>query len=201
MRSHSRSSLAALAFLALGAAPAAAQAFAYGEPPPPSPARVRPSSTLADRYHVRLASAWPQLPAGAGCENGGHETVEGTLTRTGEQDYAGSFTRTTHLLFCGAHGSGGAACTLTLDGEGGVAMRGMVVADERSPSGRTLRLAWTPDAAHAARVSGACGEEFKRKVERMYLSARHGVEFALPNAGAAPRTERLEEFAWTVEVR
>ena len=54
--------------------------------------------------------------------------------------------------------------------------------------------------AHLARVSGACGADFKRKVERMYLSARHGVEFALPNAGAAPRRERLEDFAWTVAV-
>jgi hypothetical protein len=76
----------------------------------------------------------------------------------------------------------------------------MVVADERSPSGRALRVAWTPDASHAARVSGECDAEFKLKVERMYLSVRHGVEFAVPNAGAAPRTERLEDFAWTVEV-
>jgi hypothetical protein len=34
----------------------------------------------------------------------------------------------------------------------------------------------------------------------MYLTARHGAEFALPNAGAAPRTERLEEYPWVVEV-
>jgi hypothetical protein len=185
VRSHS--ALAALALLALGA-----------------PSLSSPASTaapaLAERYRVRLESAWPQLPAGAGCVNGGNETVEGVLTRTGSEDYAGSFTRTTHLLFCGAHGVGGDACALTLDGEGGVEMRGVVVTDERSPSGRALRVAWTPDSAHLARASGACGADFKEKVERMYLSVRHGVEFALPKAGAAPRRERLEDFAWTVEV-
>jgi len=196
MTTSFRLSAAALALLALGVPSLSAQAIAYGEPPP---IRSRPPA-LAERYHIRLTSAWPQLPAGAGCSNGGTETVEGTLARTDSGDYAGSFDRTTHLLFCGAHGSGGDACTLTLDGAGRVAMRGMVVADERSPSGRALRVAWVPDADHAARVRGECGAEFKRKVERMYLSVRHGAEFALPNAGAAPRTERLEEFAWTVEV-
>lgn len=194
IRSHAPA--AALALLALGAPSLAAQTIAYGEPPP---IRSRPAA-LAETYRVRLTSAWPQLPAGAGCANGGTETVEGTLTRTSGGDYAGTFTRVTHLLFCGAHGSGGGPCALTLDGEGGVAVRGMVVADERSPSGRALRVAWTPDAGHVARVRGECGADFKQKVERMYLSARHGVEFAVPNAGAAPRTERLEEFAWIVDV-
>jgi len=191
-----RTSAAALALLALGTPALPAQAIAYGEPPP---IRSRPPA-LAERYHVRLTSAWPQLPAGAGCSNGGSETVEGTLTRTESGDYAGTFDRTTHLLFCGAHGSGGDACTLTLDGAGRVAMRGMVVADERSPSGRALRVAWIPETGHAAEVRGECGDGFKGKVEQMYLSVRHGAEFALPNAGAAPRTERLEDYGWTVEV-
>ena len=106
----------------------------------------------------------------------------------------------THLLFCGAHGTGGGACALTLDGRGGVTMRGVVVADERSPSGRALRVVWTPDAAHAAKVTGECVGDFKEKVERMYLTVRHGVEFALPNDEAAPRRERLEDYAWVVEV-
>jgi hypothetical protein len=187
---------AALALLLLAVPPAAAQAIAYGEPPP---IRSR-AETLAERYHIRLTSAWPQLPAGDGCENGGDEVVEGTLTRTGAGDYRGTLIRKTHLLFCGAHGSTGDSCALALDGEGGVVMRGMVLPDERSPTGRVLRVAWTPAAGHTARVNGACGAEFKERIERMYLTARHGAEFALPNAGAAPRTERLEDYAWVVEV-
>ena len=78
--------------------------------------------------------------------------------------------------------------------------RSTLVADEHSPNGRALRVTWTPGAGHAARVTGACDPEFKEKVERMYLSVRHGAEFALPDAGTAPRRERLENYAWTVEV-
>jgi hypothetical protein len=192
----SHPSAAALALMLLAVPPAAAQTVAYGEPPP---IRSRPDA-LAERYHIRLTSAWPQLPAGDGCENGGTEIVQGTLTRTGAGDYSGTLTRKTRLLFCGAHGPAGHGCALALEGEGGVVMRGMVLPDERSPTGRVLRVAWVPAAAHAARVNGACGEDFKKGVERMYLTARHGVEFALPNAGAAPRTERLEDYAWVVEV-
>ena len=65
---------------------------------------ARPPAELAATYHVRLESAWPQVPADEGCENGGSETVEGTLTRNPTGDYGGTFTRRTHLLFCGAHG-------------------------------------------------------------------------------------------------
>jgi hypothetical protein len=34
----------------------------------------------------------------------------------------------------------------------------------------------------------------------MYLSVRHGAEFAVPAAGAGKRVERLENYAWTVEI-
>jgi hypothetical protein len=57
-----------------------------------------------------------------------------------------------------------------------------------------------PEATHAARVSGECGADFKEKMERMYLTVRHGAEFALPNGEAAPRRERLEDYAWVVEI-
>jgi hypothetical protein len=190
-------SLAIAATLIAVATSSPAQTIAYGEPPPTRPVL----DGLAEHYRITLTSAWPQLPAGSGCENGGSETVAGTLTRTGPGDYAGTLTRTTHLLFCGAHGPSGDACALVLDGKGGVAMRGMVVAEERSPSGRALRVAWTPSTEHAATVTGDCEAEFKEKVERMYLTARHGVEFTLPKVGAAPKTERLDDYAWTVDVR
>jgi hypothetical protein len=73
------------------------------------------------------------------------------------------------------------------------------VSDEASPSGSALRLSWTPRAQHAAEVQGACSADFKRSVRDMYLSVRHGAEFALPVAGQG-RRERLEDYAWTVQV-
>jgi hypothetical protein len=160
-----------------------------------------PAAELAATYHVRLESAWPQLLATDGCENGGSETVEGDLIRSRYGDYTGTFTRRTHLLFCGAHGTSGKACTLVLDGEGPVTVHGVVVEDERSPSGLGLRATWTPEATHAAEVRGECSAEFKAAIQRMYLTARHGAEFAVPKAGAAPSSERLEDYAWIVEVR
>ena len=77
-------SLALAGALLAPAGPAVAQSIAYGEPPPVRPAADR----LAEYYRLRLTSAWPQLPAGTDCENGGAETVEGTLTRTGPDAYA-----------------------------------------------------------------------------------------------------------------
>ena len=161
---------------------------------------VEPVAELAATYHVRLRSAWPQLTATDGCENGGSETVEGTLTRSPNGEYTGLFTRRTRLLFCGAHASSDKACALVLDGEGLVAVHGMVVEDERSPTGRALRAVWTPAANHSAEVRGECAAEFKQGVQRMYLTARHGAEFALPAAGAPPSSEQLEDYAWIVEV-
>lgn len=149
---------------------------------------------LAASYRVRLESAWPQLAGSVDCENGGSETVEGVLARTASGDYSGTFTRSTRLLFCGAHGAGGGVCRLTLSGEGAVAMRGTVV------EGRSLRLSWTPSPAHTADVQGACAAGFKDGVRRMYLTVPHGAEFTLPEPGAARRKERLENYAWIVEV-
>lgn len=159
-----------------------------------APSTTWPRAELAASYHVRLQSDWPRLPATADCENGGSETLEGVLTRTRSGDYSGTFTRTTRLLFCGAHGTSGEACALVLEGDGQVAMHAIVL------DGAGLRAVWTPAAEHVAEVRGACDESFKQGVQRMYLTARHGVEFALPPAGAAPRRERLEDYAWIVEV-
>lgn len=195
MRRHTYGPAAMLALSMLGVAPAAAQTLALHDAPEP-PRRA----VLAASYHVRLTSAWPQLPASGGCENGGSETLEGVLTRTPDGGYAGSLSRRTRLLFCGAHGVAGEACSLVLEGEGQVEVEGVVVSDERSPSGQALWVAWTPSAEHAAEVRGACGGEFKRRVRLMYLTARHGAEFGLPADGAARRTERLEDYAWIVEV-
>ena len=159
-------------------------------------------AALKTAYHVRLTSTWPQEVVGA-CRNGGEETLDGTLTRNADGTYSGSFARSTRLLFCGAHGSEGATaerCALTLQGEGRVTANGVVMEDETSPSGRSVRVEWTPVSGHSAAVTGACPAAFKDALRGMYLTTRHGAEFPLTTAGEGPRTERLENYAWTVEV-
>ena len=155
-------------------------------------------------YHVRLTSTWPQEAAAGGCRNGGEETIEGTLAREADGTYTGTFARRTELLFCGAHGgrydAETAACELALTGRGDVSATGVVRDDEASPSGQEVRLVWTPAPAHAASVRGACAPAFKQAMKQMYLSTPHAVEFPLTPAGAGPRTERLENYAWKVEL-
>ncbi len=188
--------LSGLALTTLPAAPAAGQTIALGEA-----AASRRPPLLADGYHLRLQSAWPQAGnAGEQCRNGGDEVVEGVLTRGADGAYHGRFDRRTLILFCGAHGAGGDACAIVLEGNGEVAMTGVVVPDETSPSGRALRVSWRPSPSHRAVVRGACSADFKRAVEEMYLSVRHGAEFAVPAAGTGRRRERLEGYAWTVEI-
>lgn len=177
--------------------PAVTQAIALGKGFAPLG-----SATLADTYHLGLESAWPQLrgPAGSECRNGGDEVVRGLVTRSADGTYRGSLDRSTLLLFCGTHGASGESCELVLEGDGRVAVYGAVVPDQASPSDSALRLSWTPTADHAAEVRGACSADFKRSVKEMYLSVRHGAEFALPPAGKGLR-ERLDDYAWTVEVQ
>jgi hypothetical protein len=187
--------LTLIALTALSAAPVAGQAFALRETPPP-----RAFEALADAYRVRLRSVWPQLGTEEDCANGGDEIVEGTLNRSPDGGYRGTFTRRTRILFCGAHGTDGEACELVLEGDGRVAAAGALVADEASPSGHALRLGWRPLPTHAATVRGACSADFKRSAEAMYLSVRHGAEFALPADGEGRLVERLENYPWIVEV-
>jgi hypothetical protein len=176
-------------------APAATPAIAYRELPAP-----RAAAPLASAYHLSLESAWPQLGgSGIACRNGGDEMVRGMVTRNAGGTYEGTLDRTTLLFFCGTHSVSGQSCELVLEGDGKVAVRGVVVPDEASPSGSALRLSWTPRVDHAAEVQGACSADFKRSVREMYLSVRHGAEFALPEAGKGMR-ERLEDYAWTVQV-
>jgi hypothetical protein len=176
-------------------------------PPTPSLALAGapvPPVALKLAYHVRLTSTWPQEGGSGDCRNGGQETVEGTLSHDPDGTFSGRFTRRTELLFCGAHGQPdeGAAgsCALALVGAGQVLAKGVVLTDGESPSGRSLRLTWTPAPGHEASVTGACAEEFKRAMRAMYLSTAHAAEFGLTPAGAGPRTERLEDYAWTVEL-
>lgn len=180
-------------------ASAATRAIAYHE----LPAR-REAVALAETYHLSLESAWPQLgqlgTSGVTCRNGGDEMVRGVVTRNAEGIYAGTLERSTLLFFCGTHGVSGESCELVLEGDGSVLVRGIAVPDAASPSGSALRLSWTPRSGHAAEVRGACSADFKRAVRQMYLSVRHGAEFALPLVGQGMR-RRLEDYAWTVEVQ
>lgn len=170
-----------------------------------APAAAPPATrALKPSYRVRLTSTWAQEAGPAGCLNGGEETVEGTLARTADGGYAGSFTRRTHLLFCGAHGRAQGApaesCALALEGQGEVGVTGEVVADETSPSGRSARVTWTPEDSGSVAVTGACPPAFQEAVATMYRTTRHGVEFPLTTMGEGPHSERLENYAWRVEL-
>jgi hypothetical protein len=164
---------------------------------------IKSTAALKAAYHVRLTSTWPQEAIG-GCHNGGLETIEGTLSRAADGRYMGTFTRRTKLLFCGAHGSRegttASACELELTGQGTVAVTGALGGREAGVDGQDVLLVWTPVAGHAAAVRGACATGFKAAVKQMYLTTPHAAEFALPSAGTGPRTERLENYAWTVEL-
>jgi hypothetical protein len=170
--------------------------FAVGD----RPARPRPAA-LKSAYRIHLESTWPQLPGGsAECFNGGEETLDGTLAANADGTYGGTFERHTRLLFCGAHGPAAKGCALTLKGEGAVVMTGVVTDDDMSASGRSLRVEWTPSPSNEAVVSGVCSTAFKNALERMYLTTRHAVEFPLTTEGEGRRKERLENYAWQVEL-
>jgi hypothetical protein len=172
--------------------------LALTDSPEPTPPHAR--AALKTAYRLRLTSTWPQETAG-GCRNGGEETVAGALELQADGSYAGTLTRHTTLLFCGAHGPGAAACSLALTGTGPVTMTGLVLADDRSPSGRALRVTWSPARGHQAEVTGACADNFKTAVQEMYLSTPHAAEFPVTTVGSGPTTEELDSYAWKVELQ
>ncbi|MGH7512180.1 MAG: hypothetical protein ACREOQ_04560 [Gemmatimonadales bacterium] len=177
-------------------APVAPASLTLTAPPRPAPA----PGALKSAYRLHLTSMWPQQIVTAGCRNGGEEMLDGTLIRNSDSTYSGSFIRQTRLLFCGAHGPAASACSLDLVGKGRVTMTGVVLEDETSPSGRSIRVTWTPAAGHEAEVSGECAEGFKQAVRSMYLSTLHAAEFPLTTVGSGPRTDELETYAWRVEM-
>ena len=189
------SSLALTATSAVTFAPELTPGFELAPAPGPPP------GALKTVYRIRLTSRWPQDSVSAECRNGGLETVTGTLNRNTDGTYAGDFTRETRLVFCGAHGPVASACSLDLVGKGRVAMTGVVMADETSPSGRSIRVIWTPAAGHQAAVTGNCAQGFRQAMRRMYLSTLHAAEFPLTTVGSGPRTDELESYAWRVEVQ
>ena len=202
----------AAAALALGAAAAAAPAVAMPAGAQSAPAERPTSLALASHvapptpaalkasYRLHLTSTWPQQTVSEGCRNGGEETLDGRLTRNADGTYSGSFVRHTELLFCGAHGPAASGCSLTLSGRGTVEMIGVVLSDDASPSGRSVRVTWTPGPGHEAEVSGQCADGFKQAVRRMYLTTPHAAEFPVTPEGSGPLSERLESYAWKVEL-
>jgi hypothetical protein len=129
--------------------------------------------------------------------------LEGVLSADSSGFYSGTFNRETQLLFCGAHGSEATVregCALTLEGKGSVTVSGVVFKDEASPSGLSAWIEWSPTSGHKAVVAGSCPATFKDALRKMYLTIRRRTEFPLTTAGEGPRTERLEDYPWTVEL-
>jgi hypothetical protein len=159
-----------------------------------------PLAILADEYHVRLTSAWPQFIGADGCLNGGEETIDGTLERTADGGYAGVLRRMSRISFCGPHGPDVGSCGLTLNGDG--AVRATVVFPGASgTNGQSSWLEWTPDpAASRTSVSGSCGGHFDGALQAMYLGASHGVELILPFEDSGALHQRIEDFGWVADV-
>lgn len=204
---HRRS--AALVLALVSAAPLTAQApqvLAAGprnSDPPAVVSHALHAAMLKPAYQVKLVSDWPQLSGGGlGCVNGGQEVLEGKVTQTSSGDYAGQLSRKATIRFCGVHGSAAEACALTLTSAGTVTVRGVVTPVSAGWSDPQIELRWfAPEGASQAVVEGDCSAQFNESVRRLYLSASHSLEFALPTADQGPRTVRLDDYGWIVDVR
>lgn len=162
-----------------------------------------PRSGLASTYTLSLVSDWPQLSAaGIACVNGGQEVLRGAVTRTTEGHYVGQLERRATILFCGVHGGAQDACALTLTSDGPVEAQGHVLPSEAAGSAPLVELQWaSTEAASDLVIEGDCAPSFNESLRRLYQSVTHTLEFPLPLAGAGPRTVRLEDYGWIVDVR
>jgi hypothetical protein len=165
----------------------------------PVPDRRHAEPTLRDSYRLRLTSAWPQL-AGAdpSCINGGEEQLVGTVSRAGDDTYAGDLERRTTIQFCGEHAATAGACTLTLVGEGRVQALGhLAVEPGMAP---VMQLRWTPMGGATPKLEGTCADSFGAALGRMYASVTHGLEFSLPAAASGPVDLDLTDIGWRLRV-
>ncbi len=159
-------------------------------------------TALASSYTLSLVSDWPQLSVGGACFNGGQEALNGTLTRTAGGGYAGRLERRATILFCGVHGGAESACALSLTSRGPVEARGELLPDAAEGAAPVVELRWAAsEGASEVVIRGDCAPGFNESLRRMYLGVTHALEFSLPLAGEGPRTVRLEDFGWIVEVR
>lgn len=204
---HRRSAAILFALVSASAAAAQSQQLLAAGPrnsdPPAVVTHALHAAMLKPAYQLRLVSDWPQLSGGGlGCVNGGQEVLEGQVSQTSSGDYAGQLTRKATIRFCGIHGSAAEACALTLTSAGVVTARGPVTPVSPNWSEPQIELRWfTPEGASQAVVEGDCSAQFNESVRRLYLTASHSVEFALPTAGQGPRTMRLDDYGWIVDVR
>jgi hypothetical protein len=60
---------------------------------------------------------------------------------------------------------------------------------------------WTPEDPGSVSVTGACPAAFKEALAAMYRTTRHGLEFPLTTMEEGPHSERLENYAWRVELQ
>jgi hypothetical protein len=163
--------------------------------------RRGPGAGLATSYTLSLASDWPQLSAGgSGCMNGGQELLSGTLNRNGEGAYSGQLERRATIYFCGAHGAAQSACALTLSSTGPVQAEGHLLPATRG-SAPVVELRWAAAGASDVTISGDCAPSFNASLRRLYLGVTHALEFPLPLAGEGPRSMRLEDYGWIVDVQ
>lgn len=161
------------------------------------------AAALKQVYRVHLVSDWPQLGTADGrCVNGGEESLEGNVELTSGGNYLGTLERRATIRFCGAHGQAREACSLTLRSAGRVAAQGEVQPFTSGWANPVVELHWaTALEGNGVAVEGDCPAAFNDALQRMYLGVTHVLEFSLPVAGEGPRTERLEDFGWTVEVQ
>ncbi|MEO8138581.1 MAG: hypothetical protein ABI742_02990 [Gemmatimonadota bacterium] len=162
--------------------------------------REGPGTALASAYTLNLVSDWPQLSAdGSACVNGGQETLRGAITRTTDGHYVGQLERRATILFCGVHGAAQDACALTLTSEGPVEAEGHVLPSEAAGSAPLVELQWaSAEDPSDVVIEGDCAPGFNESLRRLYIGVTHTLEFPLPLAG--PRTIRLEDYGWIVDV-
>ena len=164
--------------------------------------REGPGTGLASTYTLNLVSDWPQLSAGgSACVNGGQEVLRGAVTRTADGHYVGQLERRATILFCGVHGGAQDACALTLTSEGPVTAQGHLLPSEAAGSAPLVELQWaSAEDASDVVIEGDCAPSFNESLRRLYLGVTHTLEFPLPLAGDGPRTIRLEDYGWIVDV-
>jgi hypothetical protein len=185
----------------------AALALAAGANEPGGPSvvvnRALLAAALKPSYRIHLASEWPQFSSvDGGCINGGEEVLDGTVELTSGGNYLGTLERRATIRFCGAHGTAREACSLTLRSTGPVAARGEVHPFTSGWTNPVVELQWsTTGEGNGVAVEGNCPAAFNDALQRMYLGVTHVLEFSLPVVGDSARTERLDDYGWTVEVK
>jgi hypothetical protein len=151
-------------------------------------------------YHLRLSSAWPELRLSPECVNGGNEVLNGSLRRVSPGLYRGALQRETTIRFCGAHGSVGDACSVTLRGSGTVLAEGTVLSRDEQKAGDLVELRWFPDSTTLATVTGDCPQPFGEQLRTLYTTTSHSVELIFPTDGSRMERQPVRDYGWVVDI-